>query len=178
MVFFGRLEERKGLCTFLEALHVLPPTLRRTLHVLFLGKILPLYSASLAHMDSRQYIEREIPTDVSYSILSDLYSAEALHYVHEQRCPVVCLASPQENFPNTALEMGQLPVKLVVSDTGGFRETLELVKRSAGLYWFDPRTPRRSLTRSTEPSLTMGPPPSSPTLLISSVSTALCSSAR
>jgi O-antigen biosynthesis protein len=142
VVFFGRLEERKGLCTFVEALHALPPTLRRTLHVLFLGKIVPLYSTPLAHLDSRQYIEREMPTDVSYSILSDLYSAEALHYVHEQRCPVVCLTSPQENFPNTALEMGQLPVKLVVSDTGGFRETLELVKRSAGLYWFEPKNPQ------------------------------------
>ena len=142
VVFFGRLEERKGLCTFVEALHALPPTLRRTLHVLFLGKIVQLYSTPLAHLDSRQYIEREMPTDVSYSLLSDLYSAEALHYVHEQRHPIVCLTSPQENFPNTALEMGQLPVKLVVSDTGGFRETLELVKRSAGLYWFEPKNPQ------------------------------------
>ena len=44
--------------------------------------------------------------------------------------------SPQENFPNSALEMGQLPVSLVVSDTGGFRETLQLVNRESGVYWF------------------------------------------
>ena len=140
VVFFGRLEERKGLCTFVEALGALPPAVRRRLHVLFVGKIIGLLSAPLAHLDSREYIEQTVSPEVSYSILPDLYSAQALGYVRALPDPVVCLASPQENFPNTGLEMGQLPVKLVVSDTGGFREALELVQRSSGVYWFEPKS--------------------------------------
>jgi hypothetical protein len=49
---------------------------------------------------------------------------------------VVCLASPSDNFPNAALEMGQIPVALVVSDTLGFRQTLALVEREDGVIWF------------------------------------------
>ena len=139
VVFFGRLEERKGLCTFVEAVRALPPAVRRRVHVLFLGKVVRLYSAPLAHLDSREYIEQALPPEVSYSIVSELYSAEALGYVRGLRGPVVCLTSPQENFPDTGLEMGQVPVKLVVSDTGGFRETLGLVQRAAGVHWFEPK---------------------------------------
>ena len=58
VVFFGRLEERKGLTTFVEALGALPPAVRRRLHVVFLGRIIRLYSAPLAHLDSREYIGR------------------------------------------------------------------------------------------------------------------------
>ena len=142
VVFFGRLEERKGLCTFVEALQSLGPEVCQGLHVLFVGKVVPLYSAPLRHLDSRQYLEGALGREVTFSIVADLYSEEALRYVGGLKNPVVCLTSPQENFPNSALEMGQLAVNLVVSDTGGFRETLELVQRAAGVYWFEPKNPR------------------------------------
>jgi uncharacterized small protein (DUF1192 family) len=139
IVFFGRLEERKGLRTFVEALQCLDSSLRQKIEIKFLGKVVSLYSAELCHLNSQQYIERELKDRVPYEIISNLYSAQAIQYIRNLDHPIVCLTSPEDNFPNTALEMGQLPVNLVVSDTGGFRETLQLVNRQSGLYWFKPK---------------------------------------
>jgi hypothetical protein len=142
LVFFGRLEERKGLCTFIDAVKDLEPHLQREIQLVFVGKVVPLYSGPLRHLDSRGYLDRELAGVVPYTILSDLYSVEAIRYVNSLKSPVVCLTSPQENFPNSALEMGQLPLRLVVSDTGGFHETLDMIGRSSGLYWFEPKNAR------------------------------------
>lgn len=138
IIFFGRLESRKGLLTFIEAIQQLEESMRSRLYLLFLGKVVPLDSISGQKQNSREYIERELGGKFSYTILSDLFSQEAIALVQELAPAVVCLTSPQENFPNSALEMGQLPVSLVVSDTGGFRETLNLINRSDGVRWFNP----------------------------------------
>ena len=140
VVFFGRLEERKGLCTFVEALKSLPQSLKPWLHILFVGKVVPLFSTELRHLHSEQYVERELAGELRYHILPDLHSADALRSVSALHDPVVCLTSPEENFPNSALELGQLSLKLVVSDTGGFRETLALVQRATDVYWFEPKS--------------------------------------
>lgn len=139
IVFFGRLEERKGLCTFVQAIQGLQDELRRTIKVIFMGKVVPLYSAKLKHLNSEEYLKRELEGVVNYEIISNFYSQQAIQYIRDLGSAIVCLTSPQENFPNTALEMGQLPVTLVVSDTGGFRETLQLVQRQDCLYWFQPK---------------------------------------
>ncbi|PSB53750.1 glycosyltransferase [filamentous cyanobacterium Phorm 6] len=138
LVFFGRLEERKGLCTFVEALQLLNPQIADKIYILFLGKIIKLESTMLRGLDSQQYIDGALNGKFSYHILPDLSSREAIDLVSELPTPIVCLCSLQENFPNTALEMGQLAVSLVVSDTGGFQETLNLISRTDGLRWFDP----------------------------------------
>ena len=139
LVFFGRLEERKGLCTFMEAISLLQPELKHQIKIIFIGKIVPLHSAGINHLNSQQYIEQQLGSEVDYEITSNLYSQQAIQYISGLDHPIVCLTSPEENFPNTALEMGQLPVTLVVSDTGGFRETLQLVQRTSGVYWFTPK---------------------------------------
>ena len=162
LVFFGRLEERKGLCTFVDAVKSLEPRLQREIQLVFVGKVVPLYSAPLRHLDSRGYLERELSGVVPYTILSELYSVDAIRYVNSLASPVVCLTSPQENFPNSALEMGQLPLRLVVSDTGGFRETLDLIGRSSGLYWFKPKD-ARALSEAIRRALQAdGEPPKAP----------------
>lgn len=139
VVFFGRLEERKGLCTFVEAVKLLEPKLQKQIKIIFMGKVVPLYSAELQHLNSEEYIKRELDNICDYQIFGNFFSQQAIEYICNLDHPIVCLTSPQENFPNTALEMGQLPVSLVVSDTGGFRETLQLVQRKEGLYWFKPQ---------------------------------------
>lgn len=138
IIFFGRLEERKGLLTFLAAIRQLAPDLRERLHLLFLGKSVPLHTPHLQPLTSRDYIAQELGQDFTYSIMTDLFSQTAIALVRDLAPAIVCLASHQENLPNTAFEMGQLSVSLVVSDTGGFRESLNLIQRSAGLYWFQP----------------------------------------
>jgi O-antigen biosynthesis protein len=138
IVFFGRLEERKGLCTFVEAIQSLDSDLRDRLHVIFLGKFVWLQSPGLKHLESQEYIAQSWGDRVSYTLLSDQSSQQALQLIQQLEHPIVCLTSLQENFPNTALEVGQIPVRLVVSDTGGLRETLQLVNRDDGVYWFEP----------------------------------------
>ncbi|MDJ1170565.1 glycosyltransferase family 4 protein [Roseofilum sp. BLCC_M154] len=138
LIFFGRLEKRKGLLTFVEAIKILEPSLRSSIHILFLGKIVPLEAQSSHSLDSQQYIEQHLGDHWDYTLLSDLFSQEAIALVQELAPAIVCLTSPQENFPNSALEMGQLPVSLIVSDTGGFREPLNLIDRSDGIRWFNP----------------------------------------
>ena len=141
VVFFGRLEERKGLCTFLEAIKLLELIVAEKIQIIFLGKIIPLQSSQLQHLDSQQYIEQELNSHLTYNLLPNLSSQEAIKFISELDCPIVCLTSLQENFPNTALEMGQLPVSLIVSDTGGFRETLNLIERSDCVRHFQPGNP-------------------------------------
>ena len=151
LIFFGRLEERKGLCTFIEAVKLLEPALVKKIQLLFLGKIIPLQSSQLQHLDSREYIEREFGkagssgenaemrnTGFEYHIYPHFSSAEAIQFITKLNHPLVFLTSLQENFPNAALEMGQLPVSLVAADTGGFRETLDLIERAEGVHWFAP----------------------------------------
>ncbi|MEG4917394.1 glycosyltransferase [Microcoleus sp. B7-D4] len=138
LVFFGRLEERKGLCTFVEALQLLNPDIAEKIYILFLGKIIKLESTVLEGLDSQQYIDGALKGKFYYHILPDLSSLEAINLVSQSPTPIVCLCSLQENFPNTALEMGQLAVSLVVSDTGGFQETLNLISRTDGVRWFEP----------------------------------------
>ncbi|QLE45949.1 glycosyltransferase (plasmid) [Nostoc sp. C052] len=138
VVFFSRLEERKGLCTFVEAIKLLNPAVVEKIQVIFMGKIIPLQSSQLKHLDSQQYIEQELDSNLIYKIIPNLSSQEAIKFIYELNYPIVCLTSIQENFPNTGLEMGQLPVSLVVSDTGGFRETLSLIERSDSVRYFHP----------------------------------------
>ena len=54
--------------------------------------------------------------------------------------------------------MGQLPVSLVVSDTGGFRETLSLIERSDAVHWFTPGD-ERSLQQSLKQVIAAYPEP-------------------
>jgi len=136
VIFFGRLEERKGLVEFLDAICELPESTLSDIKVSFLGKSIQLFSSELGRLTSSNYIAKRLGRIVSYRIHSDLSSFEAIAYVKSSPRAVVCLASHSDNFPNAALEVGQIPVNLVVSDTTGFRQTLALVERQAAISWF------------------------------------------
>ncbi len=138
LVFFGRLEERKGFLTFIKALQLIAPNIAKKVQVIFLGKNVTLQGQGLKYIDSHRYIENTIGKNWKYSAIDNLFSRDAINFIRDLNSPIVCLTSHQENFPNTALEMGQLPIRLVVADTGGFQETLNLIKRQSGLYWFTP----------------------------------------
>ncbi|WP_264319873.1 glycosyltransferase [Zarconia navalis] len=138
VIFFGRLEERKGLCTFVEGIKQLEPSISEKIQVIFLGKIVSLESPKLSHLNSQEYIDREFGNEVPYKIFTDFFSQEAISLINGLSHPIVCLTSLQENFPNTALEMGQIPISIVASDTGGFRETLGLLSRTDCVRWFEP----------------------------------------
>lgn len=138
IIFFGRLEERKGFFVFVDAIKSLPKKILDQIYILFMGRVVPLSQHDVKHYDSQSYLDKHCYGLVSYEIFPDLFSQEALNIIQHLRNPIVCLASLEENFPNTGLEIGQLPVSLVVSNTGGFQETIDLVKRQDAVRWFKP----------------------------------------
>ena len=138
VVFFGRLEERKGFLVFVDALKKLKQELLSKIYVIFLGKVVSLSQHDIKQYNSQTYLDRSFPGVLSYDIFPDLFSQQALNFVRNLHNPIVCLTSIEENFPNTGLEIGQLGVSLVASATGGFQETIGLVKRQECLRWFKP----------------------------------------
>ncbi|MGB0561652.1 MAG: glycosyltransferase, partial [Spirulinaceae cyanobacterium] len=138
LVFFGRLEERKGLFTFVEAVQQLPQHVIPPEQVVFLGKSEQVLCPGIGIQSTPDYIEQTLGSQYPIHCLTDLFSQEAIALVCQLKNPIVCLTSSQENFPNAAIEMGQLPVRLVVADTGGYRETLGLINRTDEVYWFVP----------------------------------------
>jgi glycosyltransferase involved in cell wall biosynthesis len=110
VIFFGRLEMRKGICTFVEAIKRLNPHTKSQIQVYFIGKVVEMHRTRFGDLTSDRYIQQELPETISYKILSDLYSHEAIQFISGLDHAIVCLASHQENFPNTGLEMGQLPL--------------------------------------------------------------------
>jgi len=106
VIFFGRLEERKGLPEFVEALNFLAGNDAPAFRVTFVGKVVRLYATTSSGMDSEAFIKSKVDSRVQYSIVGDLGSREAIDLVKMSEGAVVCLASPSDNFPNAALEMG------------------------------------------------------------------------
>ncbi len=148
IIFFGRLEERKGLLEFLEAIEALAVEAAATFSVSFVGKDVRLYSPRTGRLGSSEYIRRSLAgLRVPFRFFPEFSSEEAISYVRASPRAVVCLASPSDNFPHAALEMAQVPVPLVVSDTTGFHQTLELTGRREGVFWFQPGS-AESLRRS------------------------------
>jgi hypothetical protein len=138
VIFFGRLEERKGLVEFLEALGKLLSDGAPRFRVSFVGKVVPLFTEEFRGLDSRSLIESKLNGQVEFAIHADFDSRSAIEYVCKSTRSVVCLTSSSDNFPNAALEMGQCPRRLVVSDTKGFHQTLSLIGRTEGIHWFKP----------------------------------------
>ncbi|HEV2719460.1 MAG TPA: glycosyltransferase, partial [Thermoanaerobaculia bacterium] len=97
IVFFGRLEERKGLRLFCNAVHVLRDELaQRGITVTFLGK-----AETCAGMPSRDYIARRAESwQFSWRMLTDLGQPEALEVLRGGD-KLAVIASPFDNSPCT-----------------------------------------------------------------------------
>ena len=138
VVFFGRLEERKGLLEFVQAVNACSASSACKFEVIFLGKNVHLHSRGLSGLTSQEYLESALRPGIRWQVRSGYSSSEATGFLQSLHGAVICLASPTDNFPNAALEAAQLPFPLVVSDTLGFRQTLALAERTDGIFWFDP----------------------------------------
>lgn len=128
-VFFGRLERRKGLLLFLDALRRLPEELRRRVHVTFLGKAI-----QSADFDSLACI-REAMADWPQppQILTDRDRDQALDYL---RGPgrVAVIASLVENSPYTVLECVLARIPFIAADVGGIAELVHPLDRERALF--------------------------------------------
>ncbi|HKN02303.1 MAG TPA: glycosyltransferase [Candidatus Binataceae bacterium] len=120
IVFFGRLELRKGIKLFCDALDELCIGQGNTdFEVTFLGRETHLYGRS-----SIGYIsDRSKRWSVPWHIVSNKYQSNAIEYLKVPgRVAVICSLS--ENSPNTVLECVGAGIPFLASNVGGIPEII------------------------------------------------------
>jgi O-antigen biosynthesis protein len=133
IVFFGRLEIRKGLKLFCDALDELcADGADRKFEVTFLGKETQLYGRS-----SIGYIsDRSKAWTVPWHIVSNKYQGAAIEYLRGAGRLAV-ISSLADNYPNTVLECVGAAVPLLASNVGGIPEIIDAADREN--VCFEPR---------------------------------------
>jgi len=115
LVFFGRLEPRKGVLAFCDALDQLVDGVHCDLRrVTFLGK---------EAMPASELLDRAVRWPWTCSVISDLDRDAALEYLRE-RGRLAVMASTMDNSPNTVYEAIGQGIAFLASRGGG---TAELV---------------------------------------------------
>jgi glycosyltransferase involved in cell wall biosynthesis len=130
IVFFGRLEERKGLRLFCNALHLLRDELAaRGTTVTFLGK-----PERCAGMPSLDYIrQRAAAWRFPLRTLTDLGQPEALQYLLGGE-KLAVMASPFDNSPCTVYEALGWGIPFLAARTGGIPELIAESDRERVLF--------------------------------------------
>lgn len=132
VVFFGRLESRKGLELFVRAARRLDPLTPIT----FLGSVLPLTGGAHAlHYIHQQLGKRPI------RLLGELNQEQAIRYLLSRPCLAV-IPSLIDNFPNTLIECITHRIPFVATSVGGIPEMVA-----------DPELKRRLLCEPTTDDL-------------------------
>lgn len=128
-VFFGRLERRKGLHVFLDALRRVPPELRQRVRVTFLGKAILTPDFDSLALIREKMADWPLPP----RILTDRDRDQALEYL---RGPgrVAIIASLVENSPYTVLECVLARIPFVAADVGGIAELVHPDDRARALF--------------------------------------------
>jgi glycosyltransferase involved in cell wall biosynthesis/GT2 family glycosyltransferase len=133
IVFFGRLEVRKGLKLFCDALDELcADPVMHDFEVTFLGKETQIYGrSSIGYLS-----DRSKRWSMPWRIASNKFRRAAIDYLREPgRLAVV--ASLSDNFPNTVLECAGAGVPLLASNIGGIPEIIDPADRDS--VCFEPR---------------------------------------
>jgi O-antigen biosynthesis protein len=128
-VFFGRLERRKGLHIFLDALRRVPPEARAGVRVTFLGKAIRTPDFDSLALIAEKLADWPQPPQ----ILADHDRDQALAYLrHPGRVAVI--ASLVENSPYTVLECVLARIPFVAADVGGIAELIHPDDRARALF--------------------------------------------
>jgi glycosyltransferase involved in cell wall biosynthesis len=119
IVFFGRLEIRKGLELFCSALDILPNALLQQVQITFLGK-----TSSIDGETSADYLQARLnQAHFRWQMISDKDRDAALIYLHSPGRLAV-IASLVENSPYTVLECLANHIAFLASDVGGIKELI------------------------------------------------------
>ena len=126
LVFFGRLEWRKGLAIFCRALRIAQRRGHlRGVRVTFLGK---------ASRETRAYVEDQSRDwDFEWSVVEDLDSDRAIAYLGRPG-RLACIPSLVENSAFTIYESLLHGIPFIASDTGGNAELLHPDYREAVIF--------------------------------------------
>jgi O-antigen biosynthesis protein len=133
LVFFGRLELRKGLKLFCDAIDYLcADDGTQDFEVSFLGKETQIYGRS-----SIGYIsDRSKKWNVAWRLISNKFQAGAIEYLKgDERLAVI--PSLGDNFPNTVLECVSAGIPVLASNIGGIPEVVAPEDRAE--VCFEPR---------------------------------------
>lgn len=125
LIFFGRLEQRKGLVLFLEAMLAVKNALmsnlsNRSIPVYFLGKPGQTIDGDGAMTISR-YVSLLAPV-FDLRVVDDLGHLEALEFLRQHSSAMVLCPSLQDNSPYAVIENLLLDTNLISCLTGGIPE--------------------------------------------------------
>jgi O-antigen biosynthesis protein len=120
LVFFGRLEERKGLGLFCDAVDSLSKAACPPFKLTFLGK-----NGRIADHDAVEYIGKRASKWIcAWQILTDRDSSGALSYLREGD-RIAVIASLIDNSPNTVTECLHMHIPFIASRAGGIPELID-----------------------------------------------------
>ena len=148
LVFFGRLEPRKGIKLFLDAVLRLKDQLQG-IAITFMGR-----ASMIEGQPSKVYISAQMAgSGLSWQILDGLDRAGAYGYV-TQPGRVAVLASPVDNSPCALYELLELGARFIACAGGGIPELLDPSCKSQVLFQYTVK----SLTERLSALLRDGPP--------------------
>ncbi len=125
-VFFGRLETRKGLELFVQAIQILAEDRKyqsEPLRFTFLGKI-----AKAGGVSSETFLRRELaclPEAWEWEIISHYDQPMAMDYLERHSGSLFVMPSQGDNSPNTILECLARGLRILCSDAPGVSELFQ-----------------------------------------------------
>ena len=152
IVFFGRLQPRKGLLEFCEAIDQLDPALLSHISITFLG------SHTSGAIDTRSYlIEKAADWRAKVNVLDQHSRDEALDYLRRPGVLAV-LPSRMETFCNGVYECQVLGIPFLAADATAIPELIRPQDRDAVLFELSAKALAKKLTQSLiEPPLAVPP---------------------
>jgi glycosyltransferase involved in cell wall biosynthesis len=118
LAFFGRLEERKGVRPFVQALNMLEPELLERVEIEFLGRSTPAWPVERV---TGLFSERTARTLRGVAFESALDQHEVLDRL-KRSGTVAVVPSFEENSPNTIYECLENGIPFIASTAAGIRE--------------------------------------------------------
>jgi len=135
LVFFGRLETRKGLDLFCDALDRIAAGDVQPRQVTFLGK-----PANVQGMPSVEYLKkRAVRWSFRWRIVSNCDRDAAMAYLRKPN-RVAVLPSRIDNLPYTVLECLGSSIPFVAANTGGIPEMIRPADRERTLFALTPES--------------------------------------
>jgi len=117
LVFFGRLETRKGLEIFVQALTEVKRT-HNLPHIIFMGKLGKTLEGPAA-----EYIYKYlIPEQIAYTCITEKSASECIAILKQNPNSVVVIPSLVDNLPYTVYECIAHGIPLIASRVGGIPE--------------------------------------------------------
>src|SRR5437588_8800393 len=130
LVFFGRLEERKGLAPFLEALNGLSPAAMNGIELVFLGRETALWPVDRVEDGISDRIKGEL---AALRFETNLDQPEALDLLARPGT-LALMPSLVDNSPNVIYECLEYSIPFLASSAGGGAELVAAADRERAFF--------------------------------------------